>query len=306
MLLLLKTQDYSVMRNPSRDDLVYTAWKPWVAVGMRNVDYKWARHFEVDLSAFRNILDIGKERMIVRCEPLVNTGQISRVSVPMNPAFVVVAELDVLIGGLINGYGIEGSSHSYGLFSDTVVAYEIILADGQLVKAQQYTEEDGEKEFSCPRTSRRRRNAFYLTTISPPLDTHFLEYTQLRFPLFNIVLRSLLPILMILKLLLRHGSVYTMQRVCLWMASTAVGESLLEFDLPGGIPESCSKLPQALNLDYHENKQSAAALQVRLVKLQEENLSAMNTDPWYLAYHYSQPPLVERLAALGEPDKKED
>ena len=90
------------------------------------------------------------------------------------------------------------------------------------------------------------------------------------------------------------------------MASTAVGESLLEFDLPGGIPESCSKLLQALNLDYHENKQSAAALQVRLVKLQDENLSAMNTDPWYSAYHYSHPPLVERLAALGEPDKKED
>lgn len=39
---------------------------------------------------------------------------------------------------------------------------------------------------------------------------------------------------------------------------------------------------------------------------QEENLSAMNTDPWYSAYHYSHPPLVERLAALDEQDKKED
>ena len=48
-------------RNPSRDGLVYTAWKPWVAVGMRNGDYKQARHFEVDLSAFRNILDIDKK-----------------------------------------------------------------------------------------------------------------------------------------------------------------------------------------------------------------------------------------------------
>nr|GME17184.1 CAAX prenyl protease 1 homolog [Ipomoea batatas] len=43
-----------------------------------------------------------------------------------------------------------------------------------------------------------------------------------------------------------------------------------------------------------------------LVKLQEENLSAMNTDPWYSAYHYSHPPLVERLAAIDEPDKKTD
>ncbi|CAK9167294.1 unnamed protein product [Ilex paraguariensis] len=34
---------------------------------------------------------------------------------------------------------------------------------------------------------------------------------------------------------------------------------LLEFDLPGGIPESWPKLLEALNLDVHEGKQSAAA-----------------------------------------------
>ncbi|GMN45024.1 hypothetical protein TIFTF001_014215 [Ficus carica] len=49
-----------------------------------------------------------------------------------------------------------------------------------------------------------------------------------------------------------------------------------------------------------------STLRAALVKLQEENLSAMNTDPWYSAYHYSHPPLVERLAALDEPDKKAD
>ncbi|XVE74502.1 hypothetical protein DITRI_Ditri12bG0022200 [Diplodiscus trichospermus] len=123
-------------RNPKKDGLVCTARKPWVAVGMRNVDYKRARHFEVDLSAFRNILEIDKERMIARVEPLVNMGQITRVTVPMNLSLAVVAELDDLtVGGLINGYGIEGSSHIYGLFSDTVVAYEIVLADGRVVRA---------------------------------------------------------------------------------------------------------------------------------------------------------------------------
>ncbi|XP_057744555.1 CAAX prenyl protease 1 homolog [Arachis stenosperma] len=49
----------------------------------------------------------------------------------------------------------------------------------------------------------------------------------------------------------------------------------------------------------------AAELRAGLVKLQEENLSAMNTDPWYSAYHYSHPPLVERLAAIDESNKKE-
>lgn len=49
------------------------------------------------------------------------------------------------------------------------------------------------------------------------------------------------------------------------------------------------------------------SLRAGLIKLQEENLSAMNTDPWYSAYHYSHPPLVERLAALEvSGSKKED
>lgn len=123
-------------RDPLKDGLVCTARKPYVAVGMRNVDYKRARHFEVDLSAFRQVLAVDKERMVARCEPLVSMGQISRITVPLNLSLAVVAELDDLtVGGLINGYGIEGSSHIYGLFADTVVAYEIILADGQLVRA---------------------------------------------------------------------------------------------------------------------------------------------------------------------------
>lgn len=42
-------------RDPAKDGLVCTARKPWIAVGMRNVDYKRARHFEVDLSPFRQV-----------------------------------------------------------------------------------------------------------------------------------------------------------------------------------------------------------------------------------------------------------
>lgn len=45
---------------------------------------------------------------------------------------------------------------------------------------------------------------------------------------------------------------------------------------------------------------------ITLVVCQEENLSAMNTDSWYSAYHYSHPPLVERLAAIDEAVKKSE
>ncbi|KAI9181651.1 hypothetical protein LWI28_017173 [Acer negundo] len=50
----------------------------------------------------------------------------------------------------------------------------------------------------------------------------------------------------------------------------------------------------------------SSALRAGLVRLQEANLSTMNPDPLYSAYHYSHPPLVERLAALDEPDKNVD
>ncbi|KAK9076268.1 hypothetical protein SSX86_004601 [Deinandra increscens subsp. villosa] len=123
-------------RDPWKDGLICTARNPWVTVGMRNVDYKRARRFEVDLSAFHNILEVNHEKMIAKCEPLVNMGQITRLTVPMNLALPVVPELDDLtVGGLINGSGLEGSSHLYGLFTDTVVAYEIVLADGRVVRA---------------------------------------------------------------------------------------------------------------------------------------------------------------------------
>ena len=46
-------------------------------------------------------------------------------------------------------------------------------------------------------------------------------------------------------------------------------------------------------------------LQSGLVKISLENLGAMCPDPLYSTYHYSHPPLVERLNAMIELDKKE-
>ncbi|CAI5496326.1 unnamed protein product [Closterium sp. Naga37s-1] len=177
-------------RDRRRDGLVCTSRKPWLSVSMRNSDYKRARRFEVDMNEFCQILAVDTVNRIARCEPYVSMGQLSAVTVPLGYALEVVPELDDLtVGGLINGYGIEGSSHIYGLFQvpplsvlpgpaasadvlvirfapygidkrraagtssphppppsfpppfpappppDTVEAYEIVLADGTLVRA---------------------------------------------------------------------------------------------------------------------------------------------------------------------------
>ncbi|KAJ2779400.1 zinc metalloprotease, partial [Coemansia interrupta] len=45
-----------------------------------------------------------------------------------------------------------------------------------------------------------------------------------------------------------------------------------------------------------------APLRSGLIKLQIENKSVMNPDPMYSAFHYSHPPLVERLNAIDDPE----
>lgn len=50
----------------------------------------------------------------------------------------------------------------------------------------------------------------------------------------------------------------------------------------------------AVNLGYAEQLRSG------LIKLQLENLGNMNPDKWYSNYHYSHPPLVERLQAIDD------
>lgn len=45
-------------------------------------------------------------------------------------------------------------------------------------------------------------------------------------------------------------------------------------------------------------------LQSGLCKIHLENLGAMAPDHWYSTYHYSHPPLVERLSAMMAMDKK--
>jgi len=47
----------------------------------------------------------------------------------------------------------------------------------------------------------------------------------------------------------------------------------------------------------------SAQLQSGLVKIHLENLGAMCPDPWYSMYHYSHPPLVERLSAMMKMDE---
>ena len=42
-----------------------------------------------------------------------------------------------------------------------------------------------------------------------------------------------------------------------------------------------------------------------LIKISVENLGNMCPDSWYSAYHFSHPPVVERIAAIADADKRD-
>jgi delta24-sterol reductase len=111
-----------------------TARKPWMSVSPRVARYK-GRDNTVQVALY-DILALDTERCVVRVEPGVTIGQLTRYLIPKGWSLPIVPELDDLtVGGLLLGYGIEASSHRYGLFADIIEACEVIIGDATLVRA---------------------------------------------------------------------------------------------------------------------------------------------------------------------------
>jgi delta24-sterol reductase len=111
-----------------------TARPWWMAVSMRKVNYK--RPENSIRIALYDILSLDTDRRIVRVEPLVSIGQLTAYLFPRGWTVAVVPELnDLTVGGLFLGYGVEVSSHKYGLFCDLVRSCDVLLGDGRTVRA---------------------------------------------------------------------------------------------------------------------------------------------------------------------------
>ncbi|CAM9420866.1 unnamed protein product [Phaeothamnion confervicola] len=84
----------------------------------------------------RDILEVDTEKMIIRTEPLVDMRYMTRHLAPKGLQLAIQVEMeDLTIGGLTMGLGMEVDSHLFGLIQETVVAFEIVLSDGKLVRA---------------------------------------------------------------------------------------------------------------------------------------------------------------------------
>lgn len=106
-----------------------TARPGWMNMSLRVPKYK-ATHKNVELAMY-DILSLDERRRTVTVEPNVTTGQVSEMLTPLGWTLPIVPELDDLtIGGLVSGFGVETTSHKYGLFQEICTAFEIILPDG--------------------------------------------------------------------------------------------------------------------------------------------------------------------------------
>jgi delta24-sterol reductase len=115
---------------------------PYASMSVYLAAYK-KEMINIDLSSFIDILEINEEDQTITVEPLVTCGQITKFLLDLGWTLEVVPELDDLtIGGLVNGFGIETSSHKYGLFQSTCNEFEIILPNGDIKICSKKLNED--------------------------------------------------------------------------------------------------------------------------------------------------------------------
>jgi len=92
-----------------------------------------------------DILHLDEEKMTLRSEPMVNMGAMTQYLVPKGYQLAVQIEMeDITLGGVVMGCAIETNSHIFGSIHETIVAYDIITADGEL---QHVTKENNPELF---------------------------------------------------------------------------------------------------------------------------------------------------------------
>mmetsp|Transcript_26746 Transcript_26746/g.44183 ORF Transcript_26746/g.44183 Transcript_26746/m.44183 type:complete len:546 (-) Transcript_26746:114-1751(-) len=124
-----------------------TARPGWHSMSLREGLYKKDSKVAKIEIPLRDVLELDEENLTVRVEPLVTMGQLSRYLLRKGYCLQVTPELDDLTaGGLVNGFGVETSSHKYGLIQHSCTRFEVVLANGDVVTC---TEKDSPDLFAA-------------------------------------------------------------------------------------------------------------------------------------------------------------
>ena len=89
----------------------------------------------VDVEGLDHILTIDPDTRVAAVEGQVTLGQLCREAFAVGLMPKVVPEFDTFtVAGLVNGLGIETSSHRHGVFPASAVALEVVLGNGEVVE----------------------------------------------------------------------------------------------------------------------------------------------------------------------------
>jgi len=88
----------------------------------------------VDLSGFNEVVEVDPARSLVSAEGMTTYADLVDATLARGVMPCVVPQLkSITLGGAAAGVGIEASSFRYGLVHDTLLALEVLLADGSIV-----------------------------------------------------------------------------------------------------------------------------------------------------------------------------
>ena len=119
---------------PHSRQLLCTAKERRQSVTTRDAAYKRECH-KITLSHLNRVVALDETAMLVTVEPNVDMRQLQHFLAARGLALTVTGETDKMsMGGTLMGTGIESSSHRFGLFYESCVAFELLLADGSVVR----------------------------------------------------------------------------------------------------------------------------------------------------------------------------
>lgn len=107
--------------------------RTWMNLSTR-FEPKHAWH-KIRMGQLCNVLGLDEATRTVRVEPFVTVGQAMRYLAPRGYMLAVHLEIaDATLGGLALAAGMTTHSHKVGMLFETVVAYEVVTADGELLR----------------------------------------------------------------------------------------------------------------------------------------------------------------------------
>jgi len=132
-------------RLPDPKPLIVNARPSWLSLSTKFYNKK--DKFQVPVGDLHHILGWDEEKRTITVEPGVSVRDSTDFLFPKGYSLAVHLEIDdATLGGLVLGVGMTTASHKYGLFFETVVAYEVVLPSGEIARC---TKDENSDLFHC-------------------------------------------------------------------------------------------------------------------------------------------------------------